>query len=277
MPAAIILSAIIAAIVFFISGQKQISLKKEYYRKVDAYKRGPFQRYLEECKKAKVLQEKYQSELEEYHIAMANDNMRLIQEEIRKAALEVEVNQLQAQNAESKKTLEKIYASNVIFPKYRNMVMVCSLYEYICSGRCDTLDGHEGAYNILEMEIRLDRVVTQLDQVIDALERIQHNQYIIYTAIQDANRQLQQFQHSTNQAIATFQSMQEAHYRDVREGLQEMRDNNAALQVQFAEMQKTSALTAYQSERIQKELAYMNRMDYLTGRNDGVFFNRPPV
>ena len=45
------------------------------------------------------------------------------------------------------------------------MVMVCSLYEYVCSGRCDTLAGHEGAYNIWEMEIRLDKIVTQLGLV----------------------------------------------------------------------------------------------------------------
>ena len=45
----------------------------------------------------------------------------------------------------------------------------------------------------------------------------------------------------------------------------------------IATLQKTSALTAYQTERAQKELSYINRMDYLSGRNDSVFWNQPPI
>lgn len=59
--------------------------------------------------------------------------------------------------------------------------------------------------------------------------------------------------------------------------LQDFRGEAAALNGHIAELQKTSSLTAYFSERTQKELAYMNRMDYLSGRNDDVFFNHPPV
>mgnify|MGYP001864484039 FL=1 len=81
-----------------------------------------------------------------------------------------------------------IYDKNIIFPKYRRLPLVCSLYEYFCSGRCSTLEGHEGAYNILEMEIRLDRIITQMDMVITRLESIRDGQYVLYSAIQDSNR-----------------------------------------------------------------------------------------
>ena len=54
----------------------------------------------------------------------------------------------------AKEHLQKIYDKNIIFPKYRNLTMVCSLYEYICAGRFTELEGPNGAYNCLETEIR---------------------------------------------------------------------------------------------------------------------------
>ena len=51
----------------------------------------------------------------------------------------------------------------------------------------------------------------------------------------------------------------------------------AQMTQQLSALQATSALTAYQAEQAQKELHYMNQMDYLSGRNDDVFFNLPPI
>ena len=66
--------------------------------------------------------------------------------------------------------------------------MVCSLYEYIRAGRCTELEGHEGAYNILETEIRLDRIILQLDKVVAQLEQIKHTQFMLYSAVQESNQ-----------------------------------------------------------------------------------------
>ena len=46
------------------------------------------------------------------------------------------------------------------------------------SGRCVVFEGHEGAYNIYENEIRLNVVIQKLDDVIQKLDQIQDNQYI---------------------------------------------------------------------------------------------------
>lgn len=171
--------------------------------------------------------------------------------------------------AESKDCLQKIYAKNIIFPKYRNFAMVASLYEYVSAGRCSTLEGPEGAYNILEMEMRLDRITCQLDQVITHLDKIQKNQFMLFSAVQDANCQMGKILESSTHMVERL----DAYYQN---SLQ-LNEQAAELNTHIAELQKTSELTAYQTERTQKELEYMNRMDYLTGRNDGVFFNRPPV
>lgn len=180
--------------------------------------------------------------------------------------IQAERNRISRFIQESREKLNKIYAQDIIFQKYRNLPMVCSFYEYICAGRCDTLEGHEGAYNILEMEIRLDRIIVQLDRVISMLGTIQNNQYMLYSAIQESNQRSAEILQSTQNMVSSLGQL-----------------NNLA-QIQSAEMsqkiealQRTSALTAYHTERVQKELAYMNRMDYLSGRNDGVPYNHPPI
>ena len=180
----------------------------------------------------------------------------------------------------SEERLQTIYQKNFIFPKYRNLVMVCSLYEYICAGRCTELEGHEGAYNILETEIRLDRIISQLDKVIAQLEQIKQNQFMLYSAVQECNQRLGLIMGSIRQMVVDlndFCSCSIQNSIQLNSQVAELNSQNTQLNAHIAELKKTSALTAYHVERTQKELAYMNRMDYLSGRNDSVFWNQPPI
>ena len=45
---------------------------------------------------------------------------------------------------------------------------------------------NEEITNIFEEEIRLDRILTKLDIIIEKLEQIKQNQYMLYVAIKDA-------------------------------------------------------------------------------------------
>lgn len=225
--------------------------EKEYYEALDQYNESLVQ---------------YEKATRKYQKDIAMDKVRIEQELIKKGALGADLCQLNIGLNESQAMLSKIYTKNIIFPKYRNLIMVCSLYEYICSGRCSALEGHEGAYNILEMEIRLDRIITQLDTVITKLDQIRGSQFMLYSAIQDSNRQSAQILESTQRMA------------DQLQGLGSRLDSQSAeFQTQLSDLQQSSALTAYQAERVQKELHYMNRMNYLSGKYDDVFFNLPPT
>lgn len=216
----------------------------------------------EDTERVQREQIEYDRNYQEYQRLIRKDRQRVNMELIEKAALSADLQKLQAQNMESRQRLERIYTANVIFSKYRNLSMVCSLYEYFCAGRCDTL---KEAYNILEGEIRLDRIITQHDQIIAKLGAIQANQFMFYSAIQESNRQSAQILESTQRMA------------DQLQGLGTHLDSQSAeFQAQLADLQKSSALAAYQAERTQKELHYMNRMNYLSGKYDDVFFNLPP-
>ena len=87
-------------------------------------------------------------------------------------------------------TRARLYARNVIHAKYRNLVAVCSFYEYFDTGRCSSLEGHEGAYNIYETEIRLNRIICQLDEVLQELDQIKNTQRELYDAVNQCNRNI---------------------------------------------------------------------------------------
>lgn len=208
----------------------------------------------------------YKREMESYRQTIQQNQAKRQRDkedrETKALLLQSELSQINAFLEKSQERLRSIYNKNIIFPKYRNLVAVCSLYEYICAGRCSTLEGHEGAYNIYETEMRLDRIITQLDKVIANLGAIRDNQFMLYSAIQNMNQQSMCILKSTQEMAGQLRSIT---------------GQAGNMAVQITELQKTSALTAYHAERTQKELAYMNRMDYLSGRNDDVFFNHPPV
>ena len=89
------------------------------------------------------------------------------------------------------KTLEKWYDKNIIFPKYRNLIAITMINEYLESGRCSELEGANGAYNLYEMELRQNIVIGQLSNIIGNLEQIRNNQYSLYEELTKSNRLVQ--------------------------------------------------------------------------------------
>lgn len=84
---------------------------------------------------------------------------------------------------ETRALLARHYAENLIYPKYQNLPALTSIYEYFITGRCEGLTGPYGAYNLYEDEIRKDTVISQLNRVVENLEQIRQNQYMLYTKV----------------------------------------------------------------------------------------------
>lgn len=105
--------------------------------------------------------------------------------------------------------LNQVYDMNVIHKKYRhNVVFICSIYEYLDTGRCNKLEGHEGAYNLLESDIKYHMIMDKLDIIITKLEDIRESQYELYSAIKNTNRTIKQLNSSIGQLAVTMDNMQ---------------------------------------------------------------------
>ena len=121
---------------------------------------------------------------------MIADEERVKREQSIKSNLREQRRILGKKCLETKKLRDELYSLNIIFPKYRNLVALCSFYEYLISGRCATLEGHEGAYNIFENEIRMNMIISNLQEVITHLKQIEQNQYMLHAAITEGNQKM---------------------------------------------------------------------------------------
>jgi len=160
-------------------------------------------------KERKRGQEEYQAKLQEYKNNLGQYQLRLSEIEAenqkkrdlygkRLAAYSAEVaDYVNRSNTERdalfdakwklQAALRSLYEEGVIYPKYQNLVAVSTIYEYLASGRCDRLEGPNGAYNLYEMELRQNIIIGKLSTITEHLEQIKENQYTLYYEIQSAN------------------------------------------------------------------------------------------
>ena len=85
---------------------------------------------------------------------------------------------------------EQLYSQNIIYGKYRNYIALSSIIDYYLSGRCESLDGKDGAYNLYEQESRSDIIINKMDVIIDKLDTISKNQYYLYSKLNEVNDSL---------------------------------------------------------------------------------------
>lgn len=131
-----------------------------------------------------------------------------------------ELDRAKSELSEMLKVLSAYYSTNVIYQKYRGLIPITMFCEYFASGRCSTLTGHEGAYNIYENEIRLNLIITKLDDVIERLDEIKSNQYMLAQMIQESNREISNLTASVNRQIDVLakiedNSAQSAYYSKI--------------------------------------------------------------
>ena len=203
-----IMFSIIFWYVFFMPISKNNSNKDEYESKMNEYNRE-MEKYKKKCENEDRL---YKQKMDEYtqRVSEAQAKYELEREvaitnsKIAKDAID----ELSKPVQESKALLAELYSCDVVFPKYRNMIAICSIFEYLASGRVTTLDGPNGAYNLFEMESRQNIIINKLDAIIDQLEKIKQNQYVLYSEMQKTNDILQKISNEVNHVAHTTQRIE---------------------------------------------------------------------
>lgn len=102
---------------------------------------------------------------------------------------------------------ETLYGCNVIFGKYRDLVALSTFYEYLISGRCEKLEGPDGAYNLYESELRANLIISELTKVVASLEDIKKNQFMLYSELRNINSTLHSLKNSMDTAVNTLHSI----------------------------------------------------------------------
>lgn len=117
------------------------------------------------------------------------------------------ISKMQETLDETKATLEKVYGMDVVHSKYRNMVAMCSICEYFETGRCTSLKGADGAYNLYEAELRQNMIIGRLDTIIDKLDEIKNSQYMLYCELKKTNQILRAISREVESIASTTESI----------------------------------------------------------------------
>lgn len=118
-----------------------------------------------------------------------NENVNRLGKKIEQA--ESKLSEMEESLEKTKTALDRLYKDVPrIHPKYQNFAAVCQIYEYLDTGRCTELTGPNGAYNLYESELRQNLIIISLVVIIEQLEDIRANQYMLYTQMQSINSTL---------------------------------------------------------------------------------------
>ena len=86
------------------------------------------------------------------------------------------------------KEKHQLYATDIVFGKYHELAAITSFYEYLLSGRCETLAGINGCYNLYESELRSNIIINKLDKISNSIEQIKDNQFMLYSQLNEIGK-----------------------------------------------------------------------------------------
>lgn len=125
------------------------------------------------------------------------------------------------------KCRNELYSYGVVYEKYHNVVAVSTFYEYLMAGRCEALEGVNGAYNLYESELRADLIIGRLDQITETLEQIRDNQYTLYSEMKKTNTHLSNLQYTMDEVVSGIDGMK-AELKDISENTKVIAYNTEA-------------------------------------------------
>ena len=129
----------------------------------------------------------YQQELEKYNQQAPLYEKKYSEDMALYEVAKKQVESLDIPLKETTEILNKVYGKDYIFPKYRNMVAMSTIYEYFVTGRVNELTGPNGAYNLYEQELRQNLIINNLETINTQLETIKNNQFTLYTELKKSN------------------------------------------------------------------------------------------
>ena len=185
-------------------------IQKAYEEKIKCYENA-LQNYKEDLNEYKKQVEEWlsiQIKTEENNYDLAQRALEDVSNKKPSFAEDEEKRIVDTEIAEAEETLKnlikgknELYSLNIVFGKYRDFVALSSIYEYLISGRCSSLEGPNGAYNLYESEIRANQIISQLSDILKSLEQIKKNQYMVYSVLKSIDFELAALNSTATKAL----------------------------------------------------------------------------
>lgn len=179
---------IVPVIIFILVGKiKPSNVKKPGYTQEEQEKMQVYQFSLNG----------YQKEMENYKKKIEEDHVRVEQERFTKIQYKKMRENLERDNMLFQRGIQYAYAASSLYPSFQNIDAATAIYQYFCSGQCDTL---KEAYNVYGMESRMDKMIGQLDN-------LQHSLHMIATKLNYIERNQWELLNSMEQSQGVLEGM----------------------------------------------------------------------
>lgn len=169
--------------------------------------------------------EAYEKAVPEYEKALRAEDVRYENEcaqvTLFNKGIAKQVAILSAERNATEAALQRLYSTNVIYPKYRGIVPITMFCEYMNSGRRTELEGVHGMYDLYEMELLGKQIVDKLSDINRTLNYIsyqiggissqlvgiQRNQILLYEEVARGNEIATRISQDTNTLLERSASM----------------------------------------------------------------------
>lgn len=101
----------------------------------------------------------------------------------------------------------KFYSENVLPEKYRNLVAVSTMYQWLRDGRCTQIYGHGGLFDTYEYDLRLGAIVGNLQELNQKMNVALQNQQILIKEVRRGNEIAQNILQYAENISATQREM----------------------------------------------------------------------
>ena len=177
------------------------------------------------------IEDEYHKALAEHHIDKIADDIRVESELRERQTLQRQRLILQQRLGESQKALAKFYNKIGIDENFRHIIPIGYMYEFSRLEIATQLEGNKGLYDRVREELKMDYICHKLEEISDKLDVIIDNQRELHGELVAMNQKCDRMVQMTLETVRNSESIV-----------------------------CNTAVTAYNTERIQKELEYQNFM-----------------
>lgn len=189
-------------------------------------------------KEKREIEKIYEEDCNEHNNALKKDAVRISNEKREKEILIRQKESLVKRKNEAAEKLKSFYAASGIDSKYRNLIPIGYMHEFIRLGIATHLEGADGLYYLVRNELRADQFQCSIEEISCKLDTVIDKQREIYGVISDMNHRCDYLVEQTKKSI-------------------KLSAQNNALLSSAVEQTK---ITAYNTERIAKETEFQNYM-----------------
>ncbi len=177
-----------------------------------------------------------------------------------RALLTQEVQALSARIADLHEKRDRLYACGIIYPKFRNMMAVNQLLEYIEMGMCTELGGPHGAYAKYMDDLHTEQICGSIGQLEQAVRRG-------FSAVLTLQARTVECLQATQRQIA---GLGEGIQRDLRQMQQQIRISDEHTQASLADINAQAARIAQNTGSLALTAKTAAWNEYITQLESGV-------